>query len=363
MKKFFKDFGVVLSANQKKDFRREALFDNFNKLCIISVIIFIMELVSYVIPPIMLDLRDITLTFLLSSLVLIPIIFLVKNKLENKSPIPKGYIYAAYAVMYLYIAAVVSMGVAVAIRSQASSDFVHTYLITIIAVAALLNLNIIERSAIIVLFYAVFVTLLYIYQPDKAKASFYAFNTFTINIIAWVLSHILYSYRKKGFVNSKELQRLALCDSMTMFYNHETILAMLETEISISNARNTQLSIIMIDIDNFKEINDTQGHITGDLVIKELSRIILSLISPSDTVGRYGGDEFLIILPDKDSASATQIGEALMEDAARCSVPITLSAGISEYRGESLNEYVKRVDKKLYKAKAQGKNRIVDRER
>jgi diguanylate cyclase (GGDEF)-like protein len=117
----------------------------------------------------------------------------------------------------------------------------------------------------------------------------------------------------------------------------------------------------MFDIDDFKKINDTQGHVTGDLIIKQLAIIALHCIREVDLVGRYGGDEFIIFLPNTIKEEAFIIAERLRKNVElaqnfRC----TISVGISSYPQDGLkaNQLISTADEALYASKKKGKNRV-----
>ena len=353
-----KQFKTKLSNSQKKVFDKENLQENFRILSFMSCIIFVLELLVFFIPSSVFDYRRIILYFLCSSIVLIPFIIVIHKTITTIYT--KKILIAAYLVQYLYIASLMYLGIALAVGSQGYIDYVHMYVIVIASVMSFITFNFIERTIILSLSYLCFVVLLYAYQPNRDVLSILIINTFVTNVIAWFFSYMKYIGARGNFLDKVQLEKIAQCDSMTMLYNHEATLAKLENEMAKANANKTPLSIVMIDIDNFKEINDSKGHVAGDMTIKELARVILSATTVNDTIGRYGGDEFIIILSGANTEKARAVTSAIMAGAAKCSISVTLSAGISEYKGENLSDYVKLVDKKLYKAKELGKNRYID---
>jgi diguanylate cyclase (GGDEF)-like protein len=122
----------------------------------------------------------------------------------------------------------------------------------------------------------------------------------------------------------------------------------------------------LIDLDKFKAINDNFGHVAGDLALRQLSEVLSEAVRRSDTVFRYGGEEFLVLLPETDLEGAIALGEKIREGAASRrfgegtrTFPLTLSAGASSLRDdEAGDEMISRADIALYHAKEQGRNRV-----
>ncbi|WP_418790895.1 GGDEF domain-containing protein [Phosphitispora sp. TUW77] len=121
----------------------------------------------------------------------------------------------------------------------------------------------------------------------------------------------------------------------------------------------TKLSIILLDIDDFKKANDTKGHLYGDAVIKELSKIIKNNIHANDYAGRYGGDEFLILLPATDVTGGEnlydRLSSSLQHNEFFHDKKVTISAGITIYNNESIDDVIRIADSRLYAAKRSGK--------
>jgi len=145
-------------------------------------------------------------------------------------------------------------------------------------------------------------------------------------------------------------------DGLTGVYNR----LFLENKLDDIFSQHSQKSIVMLDIDFFKKINDTYGHQVGDKVLKELAALLARSIRKNDFVIRYGGEEFLIYLPFTDKKNAYLIVSKIKESLRKLekAVPYTFSAGISG-EGETLAEMIKIADNRLYKAKKEGRNRIV----
>ena len=160
---------------------------------------------------------------------------------------------------------------------------------------------------------------------------------------------------------NRKLQDLSNKDRMTELYNHEYIFEELDREIKRARRYNYCLSIIMLDLDNFKHFNDKYGHPEGDKVLTNTAHIIRDSIRETDTAGRYGGEEFLVILPQTDKEQGLLVAEKIrvsIESSLR-NYSVTISGGIAsldEAGGSS--ELVSLADRRLYVSKAEGKNRV-----
>lgn len=164
----------------------------------------------------------------------------------------------------------------------------------------------------------------------------------------------------------KRLKQLSIYDGLTHIYIRRQILKMLKNEINRSDYNGKALSVLMLDIDFFKHINDKYGHIMGDYVLRGIADTIKSTIREGiDLVGRYGGEEFLIVLPNTACADAVRISERIRETISRrvfryseYEVTATVSIGISQYRrGATIEQTIERSDQALYKAKETGRNK------
>ena len=160
-----------------------------------------------------------------------------------------------------------------------------------------------------------------------------------------------------------ELERLATTDALTECYNRYSIMKQIKEEINRIKRNEEPLSIIMYDFDNFKQINDNFGHEMGDYVLKESTQVISQVIREIDKIGRYGGEEFLILLPFSNLSNALEVAERVKDAIASHQFKdldqVTISLGVVEYNNdESLESFLKRVDEKMYQSKYSGRNKI-----
>jgi diguanylate cyclase (GGDEF)-like protein len=164
----------------------------------------------------------------------------------------------------------------------------------------------------------------------------------------------------------EEIKSLSVSDGLTGLHNHLSIISKLEMEVQRSERYGSPLSVIIFDIDNFKEINDTYGHLAGDAVLVELAQMIRNGVRGIDSVGRYGGEEFLVVLPETDGKAATVIGDRLRQKVAETLFPhsgkaisVSVSGGVASYGdGRDAGKLIGLADENLYKAKNEGKNLV-----
>lgn len=166
------------------------------------------------------------------------------------------------------------------------------------------------------------------------------------------------------FTDITKLNELATQDVLTKVANRFQFDKVLEHSINLCSRYGRKLSIMIIDLDYFKRINDTYGHIVGDDVLKSVAKILTKNVRNSDVVARWGGEEFVILLPDNDLESALKLGEALRqkieEKRFTHAGQITCSIGVAQWEeGENAIELMRRVDEKLYLAKESGRNKVI----
>lgn len=182
-------------------------------------------------------------------------------------------------------------------------------------------------------------------------------------------------FLRKNFQLSFELHEayarakdLARTDHLTGLPNRRAFVEQGATALELARRHDRHLSLVMFDIDHFKQINDTHGHAIGDAVLKEVASVIWHVARTSDTPGRLGGEEFAVLLPETDADHAMILAERLRQELANrpvefgeIAVPVTCSFGVAERDGatDTLDALLRRADEALYQAKTEGRNRVI----
>lgn len=188
-------------------------------------------------------------------------------------------------------------------------------------------------------------------------------------LIKPIAPHPLLAIVKARAHRSRMLRASMILDSLTGFLNHTRLLEQLNLEIERAQRTHTLLSFAMLDLDHFKTINDRYGHPIGDKVIKALAQLLKQHLRKTDSIGRYGGEEFALILPQADSQSVfkkldeirQKFSQLVHHAAFDATFSVTLSGGIAQLSESlhSVDSLVEAADQALYQAKQQGRNRII----
>ena len=164
-----------------------------------------------------------------------------------------------------------------------------------------------------------------------------------------------------------EIYRMTTVDGLTQVFNRRYFEDAIERELSRSRRYTRPLSLVLLDIDHFKKINDTYGHLAGDAVLKELALTVRARTRREDVFARFGGEEFALLLPEVDQKGALQLAEKARKLVEKHSfvfdgedIPVTMSAGVATLikKNENPAELIRRADEKLYEAKTGGRNRV-----
>ena len=247
------------------------------------------------------------------------------------------------------------------------------------------------KELLAVIVFAVLCTLLMISLDGVEKLYRYSrsFEFFEFDEIAvflpsfFAIGFVLYSLRRIEELKSEIIRRrkaenklkksekkykeLSITDDLTQLYNSRYFYSKLEEDINRSVRYKHPLSLLLIDIDNFKMLNDTYGHLKGDKVLAMTGKVIKACLRRTDSAYRYGGEEFMVILPGIGLEAAVnaaerirkQIGAQEFSINTNETVNITVSAGACQFEPEEkMKAFVKRVDSAMYVAKQEGKNRV-----
>ncbi|UPT75500.1 MAG: GGDEF domain-containing protein [Elusimicrobiota bacterium] len=160
-----------------------------------------------------------------------------------------------------------------------------------------------------------------------------------------------------------ELHLKSVTDGLTGAFTHGYLQEILEIEIQRALTEKSPLSVMIIDIDDFKRINDSHGHLFGDRVIKETAETLSANVRSDDILGRYGGDEFVAIMPGADADTALHVASRARSGIAKNGYLATISVGVATFEGSGVEtpaELLHRADMNLYQAKHDGKNCVRD---
>lgn len=168
---------------------------------------------------------------------------------------------------------------------------------------------------------------------------------------------------------NKRLRKLSITDGLTELFNHRHVHELLHEEFERSKRNGEAIAVAMLDLDRFKQVNDTYGHPTGDVILFETSQILKETAREIDMVGRYGGEEFIVILPETDEDAALQFAERVRSAVEShvyrdddTEVRMTVSGGVASFPSPGADHpdmLIKRADEALYQAKEAGRNQIM----
>jgi diguanylate cyclase (GGDEF)-like protein len=192
---------------------------------------------------------------------------------------------------------------------------------------------------------------------------------FSISVLLGFIYLFTFRLTKKLSETRHQIEEMAITDALTGLYNRRHVLERFNNEMERARRLQKDLSCIMIDIDDFKQINDTYGHLVGDRALREISEILTGTIRIYDIAGRYGGEEFLIVLPDTNFQDTHILAERIRagikthpvaKSDLTPAIPVTVSLGIATMTGAdiSVDTMIKRADEGLYKAKGSGRDTV-----
>ena len=206
-----------------------------------------------------------------------------------------------------------------------------------------------------------------IIAEDRIVGVFYIENMPYLYFDNFIILTNQFAIQLQKIILYKKIQEMAITDSLTEVSTRRYFLERFSEEIRRSMRRKTNLSFLMLDLDHFKEKNDSYGHLVGDVILKEIANVLKSSLREIDIIGRYGGEEFGIVLTGIGREGSLQVAERLRSGIEHVvftaydeTVSTTVSIGISVFPDDGVdrNSLIESADRALYKAKAQGRNRV-----
>ncbi|WKY47684.1 GGDEF domain-containing protein [Eubacteriaceae bacterium ES3] len=360
---------IPLSKEGRNEFYDDIVSENMTRMMIISLIFFIFEafiMVTAVNRSVFEKNFSWFLLFFHGSAVAIAILY--RLKMIKISGNMSQSILSVYCIIFLYWSIRLTL-------IKASTPSALTMYTIVLAITSTMIL----RRAIIMIATN---TLLYSYLawqlingnalnnpnlPDIANGGnrlhVYLSHSFLILIVSCVVGLFIIQLRLHLHREMKQLEHLSYRDSMTMLLNHVNINQSLRDEIILSKTYGQSLCALMLDIDFFKSVNDQHGHKFGDVVIKKIANVIKENSRVTDHVGRYGGEEFLIVMPNTTLEQGYELSERLRQIIEEIEfdneVKVTVSIGLKVHsESETAEELIKNADEALYAAKNNGRNRV-----
>lgn len=367
----FHSYLAKIPNEYKREYINTVCKENFARMLVIAALLISAEPFIAIISE-----TPETLSFYISvsvalfNLMFLPILFFARKNIEALSKLQ------IMLIQTIFLIAILAGGVAFSMSEQPSPTASSTYFLAVFTVAAFIVMPPAISAVMLLTSNIVFIILLPQFQPMQEAITTLSINTWSATAVAWLINQMISRKEVVSFINEKiiieknmelekknqELNELTMRDSMTNLLNHKSSLRRLKEEVDRAKRIQYPLSVAMIDLDNFKLVNDTYGHQTGDEVLIQVSQILSESCRSTDVLGRYGGEEFIVIMPDTNDRDAALLLERIQKCVAETSfkdgIHITLSCGISELNGESVHGILKSSDIMLYEAKKKGKNRV-----
>lgn len=311
--------------------------------------------------------KDMQLIGLKAIVIILCLIFiLLIDQATEKSKVPSTPI---DSLLIAIIATILIWSVLNTFVAQRITSDISIYLMVLFTISAVVRVKPLQLGATYAICYIVFAFGMPFVQGNKEYVLSHLINGFTFNVIAFIIATLFYNLSITDFLDkleiskkNKELMFLSQHDGLTKLYNHQTIHEYLEGEIGHTSTSKHLTTVMLIDLDNFKAINDVFGHNAGDTILRQVSQKIRENIRFRDRAGRYGGDEFLVVLPETTLEEAQQIAERILKEIQTISlgeINLTFSCGITQWKDDSATQLIERADSAMYKVKSGGKNGVL----
>ena len=356
-----------LTDSQPRSFEETIRDQNLRKIILIGTLYTILEIVGLTLSTLGFFESDIRLyvsVIVGFHLIYLPTVYYLSRKTKNRNrKILKALEHTYYTVILIWASLFTTL-------INIGNEDITTFIAVIVIIAALFVVNPKVSRLLYIINCIFFIGLIYLKIDNILLANAIAFKALIVTAITIFISIENYSIRKKLFISQSELidvnkilKEQTHRDSLTQLYNNRFIFDYLDKTIEKMVNQGGEMSVLMIDIDNFKQINDRFGHLIGDKVLREVSTTLVNLTRKRDIVVRYGGEEFAVVLMDTNIDEATDVAEKIRLEMMSLSldgnVEITVSIGVVEWSEHETTELVKAADDMLYEAKRTGKNKVV----
>ncbi len=299
---------------------------------------------------------------LLVSVMLIPLIVIpvIRPHSEHIAFIWQRTCVFSFFILILITTATISMA------DQKIHGEITAYIMGILGISAIVYLKPLTSLLTFLLSFCIFLAGVSQMQSSPQILSGHYINSSFLVTIGWIFSVTLFNTRVSDFLNKKRLELYANFDYLTGCYNKRAFMNRLEQEIERAKREQTTVSILFVDIDLFKQINDRFGHLAGDVVLKQVINCFNNSCRNYDFIGRFGGEEFIICLPNTDLRVASEAAErfrSIVEDTEIIcdsnTISITVSLGVAALeptQNENMDNFISRADNAMYRAKAKRNN-------
>jgi diguanylate cyclase (GGDEF)-like protein len=252
--------------------------------------------------------------------------------------------------------------------AQGISNDISIYMMVLMAVIASSRMQVIITLSVLLSTYTIFAIGMFYFQPNSTYLFSHLINGAMSNIIGFLIANMFYAYSERDFEDKRaidmknmRLKELSERDDLTGLYNKRTINMHLMDLIDQSKETGKTLYLGILDLDHFKTINDSFGHVFGDEVLRKIGDVITEKTDEDVMVGRYGGDEFVVIFHDTPLEEVREAMIRLLDEVNQLKfydLRLSFSCGIATWNGESSDKLFERADAYMYDVKRTGKNNI-----
>jgi len=372
MLQFIKSILIENEHANDPEFKRLIYIENARRLVLTLSLIFILEFIIMIFEFIRYDASSIMMDFahkkpiLLVFLLLSILYFYKATKKGNEL---KDLQKKESIILYAFLIIIIFWGFTTTLHVQNVNGELSVLILTTIGIAATLYIRPVATLILYISTYVLFIVMLPTYQTNPELIVSHYWNLFASLSLAWIIARSIYNFRLELYLDrtiiqeqNSVLQDLASKDGLTKLYNHRHLYEKLREHLELSKTCDSELAIALLDLDGFKHVNDTYGHLFGDKVLKTFAQILNDHTRTSDIVGRYGGEEFLIIFPNTSLDNAYLVTDRIrrvLSETTIDDVQITVSGGLVSYSDHNLHSFIHDADILLYRAKESGKNKII----